>query len=389
MRGKLYGLAFGAFALAATLASAQPANNGFVKMDHFVAYHPTVGGHTGFSVLPIYVRHVTAENPTGTVADENKVVLFVHGGTTPVAAGYDMEFQDYSWMEALAREGFDVWAVDQTGYGGSARPFMDDPCNVDPELQATLLVGNVLEEPCAAHHPLRFNTIRGEWEEIDAAVNFILEETGASRLSLIGWSAGGPRAGGYATLHPDKVNRLFLFAPVAGNANLQLADAPAEGFTTTLRDKEGFGESWRAQATCPGQIEDGALDAYWAASMKWDPVGATWGPEGGDGYVRGPTRTGSGWTPDMVASLDKPLLVIGGELDATIQPAAAKSVYEQAGSTDKVYVAVACGSHFLLWEKDRGVLHEASVEWLRDGTYQGATTGQFRVNEQGQIAPLN
>jgi pimeloyl-ACP methyl ester carboxylesterase len=337
-------------------------------------------------VLPLYVRHVSASNPTGTVADENKVVLFVHGGTTPVAAGYDLEFQDYSWMEALAREGFDVWAVDQTGYGGSARPFMDDPCNVDPELQASLLVGNVLDATCTAHHPLRFNTIRGEWEEIDTVVNHILEETGAAKVSLIGWSAGGPRAGGYASLNPDKVNRLFLYAPSASNPDLQLVDTPAEGFTTTLRNKEGFGTDWAANATCTGQIEDGALDAYWDASMKWDPVGATWGPEDGPGFVRGPTRTGAGWTPDMVAGLTQPLLVIGGEFDV---PDQRRSVYEQAGSPDKVYVLVDCASHFMLWEKQRHGLHAASVEWLRDGTYQGQTTGTFNINEAGEVGVLN
>jgi pimeloyl-ACP methyl ester carboxylesterase len=332
---------------------------------------------------------VTAANPSATVAEENRVVLFVHGGTTPVAAGYDLEFQDYSWMEALAREGFDVWAMDQTGYGGSARPFLDDPCNVDPELQQSLLVGNVLDAPCAPHRPLRSNTIRGEWEEIDSVVDFILGETGAESLSLIGWSAGGPRAGGYATLHPEKVNRLFLYAPVGGNPELQLADVPGEGFTTTLRDKSGFAEGWEAQASCPGQIEEGALDAYWEASLKWDPIGATWGPEDGEGFVRAPTRTGSGWTPDMIATVEQPLLVIGGEGDTTIEPETQRSVFDQAGSAEKVFVSVACGSHFLLWERDRDILHQASIEWLRDGTFQGASSGVFRADENGSIAAVN
>jgi pimeloyl-ACP methyl ester carboxylesterase len=385
-RPALYGLVLAACAPLMTIGAAA---QDFVKEDIFVTYHPTVGGHVGM-VLPLYVRHVSSPSPAGTVADENKVVLFVHGGTTPVAAGYDLEFEDYSWMEALATQGFDVWAVDQTGYGGSARPFMDDPCNVDPELQASLLVGNVLEATCTAHHPLRFNTIRGEWEEIDTVVDYILGETGAAKVSLVGWSAGGPRAGGYASLHPEKVNRLFLYAPVNGNPNLELADVPAEGFTTTLRDKAGFGEGWAASALCPGQIEDGALDAYWEASMKWDPIGATWGPEDGPGFVRGPTRTGSGWTPDMIASLTHPLLVIGGESDTSVSPENQRAVFDSAtGAANKVFVSIECGSHFILWEKHRHELHEASIEWLRDGTYQGAADGLFRINAAGEIGPLN
>ena len=249
----------------------------FTKEDIFVTYKPTVGGHVGM-VLPLYVRHVSAAIPTGEVAEENRVVLFIHGGTTPVAAGYDLDFKDYSWMEALAREGFDVWAMDQTGYGGSARPFMDDPCNVDPELQASLLVGGVLEATCSARHPLQFNTIRGEWEEIDTVVDHILAETGAEKLSLIGWSAGGPRAGGYASQNPDKVNRLFLYAPSAPNA---------ERSPPTLRRKgsrprcatSGLRRDWAADARCDGQIEDGALDAYWDASMAGTRSGRPGGPK--------------------------------------------------------------------------------------------------------------
>jgi len=351
----------------------------------FVAYTPTVGGHVGM-VLPLYVHHVAAASPTGTVADADKVVLFIHGGTTPVAAGFDLQFEDYSWMEALAREGFDVWAMDQTGYGGSARPFMDDPCNADPALQEKLLVGNVIDAVCPASHPLQFNTIRGEWEEIDTVVDHVLAQTGASSLSLIGWSAGGPRSGGYAAQHPDKVNRLFLYAPSATNPELELVDTPREGFVSTLRDKEGFGTEWAANAPCEGQIGPGALDAYWAASMQWDPVGATWGPEGGPGFVRGPSRTNAGWTPDMAASLEAPVLVIAGEFD---NPEGRRTVYEQAGSADKVYVQMDCASHFVLWEKGRHQLHQASIEWLRDGTYQGASTGTFHIDAAGNAAPMN
>ncbi|MBM9595505.1 alpha/beta hydrolase [Roseitranquillus sediminis] len=357
----------------------------FTKDDLFVAHTPTVGGHVGMT-LPLYVRHVTAANPAGEVAEENRVVLFIHGGTTPVAAGYDLDFSDYSWMEALAQEGFDVWAMDQTGYGGSARPFMDDPCNVDPELQDSLLVGNVLEATCSAHHPTNFNTIRGEWEEIGTVVDHILDETGADSLSMIGWSAGGPRAGGYTSQNPDKVNRLFLFAPSAPNAERQPVDSPEEGFTTTLRDKQGFGESWAEDTQCEGQVEEGALDAYWEASMTWDPIGATWGPEGQPGYVRGPVRTNAVWTPDMAAALQAPLLVIAGEFDV---PETRRESYEQAGSPEKVFVLVDCASHFMLWEKQRHALHDASIEWLRDGTYQGESSGAFHVGENGDVGVLN
>src|SRR5690348_12903780 len=44
--------------------------------------------------------------PTG------RVVLFVHGGSVPSVPGFDLDYEDYSWMEALARAGFDVFSMD-------------------------------------------------------------------------------------------------------------------------------------------------------------------------------------------------------------------------------------------------------------------------------------
>ena len=70
-------------------------------------------------------------------ASANPVVLFVHGAGTPGDVGFDVAHQDYSWMAYLARAGFDVFAMDMTGYGRSTRPAaMNDPCNLSAEQQA-------------------------------------------------------------------------------------------------------------------------------------------------------------------------------------------------------------------------------------------------------------
>jgi alpha-beta hydrolase superfamily lysophospholipase len=53
----------------------------------------------------------------------------VAGATVSVVPAFDLQFENYSWMEYLATAGFDVFAMDVTGYGLSPRPMMDDPCN--------------------------------------------------------------------------------------------------------------------------------------------------------------------------------------------------------------------------------------------------------------------
>jgi len=67
------------------------------------------------------------------------VVLIVAGATVPIVPGFDLPFRNYSWMDFLARAGFDVFAMDVQGYGLSARSRMDDPCNTQPSQQALLV----------------------------------------------------------------------------------------------------------------------------------------------------------------------------------------------------------------------------------------------------------
>ena len=128
------------------------------------------------------------------------VVLFIEGGTVSSVPDYDLPFKDYSWMAFLARAGFDTFSMDVTGYGFSPRPEMDDPCNADPSQQPTVLVPNPLAAPCSPSYPFNLTTSQSDWDEMDSVVDYILNLRGVERLSIIGWSGGGPRGGGYASL---------------------------------------------------------------------------------------------------------------------------------------------------------------------------------------------
>jgi len=45
-----------------------------------------------------------------------------------------------------------------------------------------------------------------------------------------------------------------------------------------------------------------------------------------------------------------------------------RQLYEDLGSTDKVFIDLACSSHNAMWETNHLLLFQASLEWLRDGT---------------------
>ena len=367
------------FSTAVAVLGSLAASAEVIKEELFVPTISSAAPNAG-EVMAIHVRH-KVDPSAKSVDPANRVVLFIHGGTVPSPAAYDLEFQDYSWMDRLAREGFDVWAMSFAGFGWSARPGLDDPCNVNPEHQK-VLIGRTLAAPCQAHFPRQFNTIVGQWREIDSVVDHIRRATNSPKISLIGWSAGGPRAGGYASQNPDKVNRLFLYAPSPPNPDLKFTDKVADGYTTNLQTRDDlFNGRWKKEIGCGAEQADTAVqEPLWSAIMAQDRIGASWGPE--EGVMRSPTLTAFGWTPEMVQKLKVPMLLIVGEFD---NPTGRKLTYDLASSPSKVLVNVDCASHFMVWEKQRKILQDASVEWLQDGTYQGSKAGVFHADRTGKV----
>ena len=113
-------------------------------------------------------------------------------------------------MGYLARAGFDVFSMDMTGYGRSTRPAaMNDPCNLSREQQASFLPP-LVPSTCSPSYPHQLTTIASDWNDINEVVDHVRALRHVDRVGLVAWSLGGPRAGGYAAQHPEKVSRLVL-----------------------------------------------------------------------------------------------------------------------------------------------------------------------------------
>jgi pimeloyl-ACP methyl ester carboxylesterase len=111
------------------------------------------------------------------------VLFLVHGSSVSSLPTYDLAVPghgEYSMMDKFADFGFDVWTMDFEGYGRSSRT-----------------AGN--------------SDIASGVEDLKAAAEVILGETGQNRFHLYGESSGALRAGAFAMAHPDRVERL-LFA---------------------------------------------------------------------------------------------------------------------------------------------------------------------------------
>jgi pimeloyl-ACP methyl ester carboxylesterase len=376
-----------AFALAPVLTVLHPGAsraNDVVTIDRLVSHKSTVPAVAGKQV-DLFVREKVPAailNAPDGKAPAGKVVLFVHGGFSPATLAFDVPYRDYSWMSHLANAGYDVFAMDMTGYGRSSRPMMDDPCNLSPRNQERLVPRN-LKEPCRPSYPFELVSSDSETADIDRVVDFIRALRGVDKITLIGWSGGGIRTGTYAARHPEKVDKWIVHA--SSNYDRKNPDAPPDtlpkpGVAMGLQVREvGEGQRWLGTVKCQDTIEPGVPELIWKLTMDSDPVAAQWGPGG----VRAPVRTYWGWNAASAAKIKVPTLIMVGEEDNLI--AANRDLHADLGATDKTFLAIQCATHFVNWEKQRRVLHRASLEWLEKGTLIGQRHGTFRADAEGTI----
>lgn len=126
----------------------------------------------------------------------DKHILLIHG-LSYSSHEFDIDYKDYSLVRRLAREGYEVWRLDIAGFGHSEE--VSD--------------GFLPDSAYAA-------------EDINAAVEKIVEERGCDKIDLLGWSWGTVTTGLFAAKHPEHLNRLILYAPIlSGLGEAEISEA--------------------------------------------------------------------------------------------------------------------------------------------------------------------
>lgn len=348
-----------------------------VRVDHYVRVKPSAPAIAGQDAH-IYVREVVLVGTAlrgGPAAD--RVVLFVHGAGTPAEVAFDVPYKDYSWMAYLAKGGFDVFSMDMTGYGRSTRPSaMDDPCNFSEEDQGQF-VGNLIPAPCTPSHPTPMTTMGSDWNDIGAVVDHLRGLRRVDKVSLVGWSQGGPRAAGFAARNPAKVARLVVLAPAYVRASPLEAPnplLPGNG-SMTAQARTDFTANWDRQVGCPDQYEPAVSASVWSEMLASDSVGATWGT----GVRRAPRVPTWGFNQAVVAKMQTPFLMVAGAHDKQIPPERVRELYADLGAKQKIFIDLACSSHNAMWEKNHLLLFQASLEWLKSGKVNGMAEGELKL----------
>jgi pimeloyl-ACP methyl ester carboxylesterase len=290
----------------------------------------------------LLVRHLA---PTSSGPGRGRPVLYVHGATFPSALAVGYRFDGRSWMDELAAAGFDAWAFDFAGFGGSDRyPQMDSPSAEGEPLGRA---------PEAAR-------------QIERAVRAVLAASGAARVSIIAHSWGTIATGRFAGAHPELVDRLVFFGPIAQRDG---PPAPKLGAWRYV----SLEDQWtRFIADVPKGRAPVLLERHFAtwgpAYLATDPTSMTRAPASNK-TPNGPIADiQSAWAGNLAydpALVRAPVALIRGEWDSLIPDADARWLFDAlSASTIKRDVKIAAGTHLMLLEESRYALYRAAESFL-------------------------
>lgn len=308
--------------------------------------------------LRVALWHEKANGPRRQVLKESQVVLFVHGATISgkLSAGYPID--GYSWAKDVANTGRDAWVIDLPGYGRSDDyPEMHktkDEATTDPVGNAKSLV------------PI-----------LDAAVDYILQFTGAQKLTIIATSRGAIPVGYYANAHPEKLGKVVFNSPIVRRDSTSpdvikslfgSTDRPVQNFYEIPMDMRLTMISEDRPAGTEIQLEDGFIKNWPQDSLseRGTKQGSIKVP-GGFAQDIYDAWHGVYWDP---AKIEVPVLITRGDYDHVLTTRDDTDwLYEHlTNAPSKRLVLIDKGTHAMLFEKKRFELYR-EVQVFLDGAY--------------------
>ena len=299
----------------------------------------------------LHVRNKRPEAMTQFV--QERIVLFVHGATTPSEAVFDIPLGGYSWMDYVARCGWDVYMMDLRGYGRSTRP---------PEMT----------KPASENPPLVNTDVAVR--DVSAVVDHILARRGVSKINLGGWSWGTVIMGAYTAQNNAKVRHLVLYGPLwLIKGQPPIGGKGPLGAYRTVTEKAARQRGLRGIPTeKQEEISPSAwFDQWWAANLATDPEGARQNPP----VLRAPNGIiedlGKYWMAGKPyydpSQIMVPTLVIGAEWDMDTPPYMAQEVFKNLSKAPmKRLVMIGEGTHGVAIEKNRWQLFREVQLFLED-----------------------
>ena len=283
---------------------------------------------------------------------EDRVVVFVHGHGAPARPAFDIPDRNASWAEWMARRGYAVYLFDFRNCGWSTRErAMAEPPERNPA-------------PTRSYLALR---------DLGAAVDHVRARRGVKTVNLVGYSWGGTVAGWYASLQPEKVRRLALYAAVYSGRQEPKAFEPPGAYAllpaTLAALKERFAKNFPLPAVEPPR-EESVLEALATELRASDPTSGTRDPPS--------VRVPAGAAEDLfysrigrplfnASSIYAPTLVIAGAADSVVPPEHREALLRDlAHAPVKREVIVPGATHVAQFEHRRDELFRTMEAFLRE-----------------------
>jgi pimeloyl-ACP methyl ester carboxylesterase len=261
------------------------------------------------------------------------VVFLVHGSSNSARSSYDLTVPgkgEYSLMNVLARDGYDVWTMDHDGYGRSGSS------------------GNNSD-------------IASGVEDLKAAMPVVAQETGQAKAHFYGTSSGGIRAAAFAQAQPESVARLMLAAfTYKGNgaAEIERRRKKIEALRASPRRKRDAKmiSSIFTRDGHPDLYDPAMVEALIADEMKFG------------------NEVPSGTYLDMAANLPivdpkkivSPVLMLRGEFDGNSTNDDLLDFFRQLPNGDRQFVVLPRTAHSAGYSKNRHLLFYALRNFLAE-----------------------
>jgi len=257
------------------------------------------------------------------------VLFFVHGSSV-TSRVFDLSVpgrDDYSVMNEFARHGFDCWTMDHENYGRSGRTS-----------------GNA--------------DIASGVEDLKAAAEVITRETGQRKYHFVGESSGALRAGAYAMVAPERIDRLVFAAFTykgEGSPTLTKRAEQVDYFRShNMRKRDRDMIRSIATRDKPGTSDPAVMEALADVEMQF-----------GD-------QVPTGTYLDMTANLPvvhpekvlAPVLLVRGEYDGIATVSDLEEFYNKLPNGDRQFIILPGTAHSvalainrqLFWHVTRGFL---------------------------------
>ena len=286
-----------------------------------------------------------------------KPVLYVHGATFSSALSVGYRFADgKAWEDSLHHAGFDVWALDFEGFGGSARP-------------------EAFSLP-ADNSPIPLRSMDAA-QQIARAVQFVREQTGRDRVSMIAHSWGGVPAARYAGDHANTLDKLVLFAPALhrpapatpqpmGNNLPNPANIPAWRLLTVAEQLARFiHDTPKDHANV---LAEPTLDRWGPAWLGTDANALTHTPSAVQVPTGPQTDIMTLWSGGDLydpAAITAPTLIVRGEWDSVCSAADVERLQSRMKAKIITSQVVSTSGHLAHLETNRAVLWAKVNDFLK------------------------